>query len=132
MTFVGLLPHTVQVYRRTGETDRFGQAKSQNPRQHTVDGETLVHTYPGRAYMKSGGLAFAERAVDAFEREYMVFLDIGCDIQEDDAIRVLGATGEVVFGLAKVKDSAVVYAYGEAHHVEIRAWEQSGPKDTNV
>lgn len=138
MSFSGLLPHTVQVYRRVESSpgvravDRFGQEKSQNPRQHVTDGETLIHTYPGRAYMTTGGLAFAERAVDSFERQFKVFLDIGCDIREDDAIRVLGATGEVVFGLAKVKDSSVIYNSGTAHHIELTAWEQSGPRDTNV
>lgn len=122
-----LLIHSLQVYRRSGETDRFNQPKSVNPRQHQVDGESLVHTYPCRAYMSAGGLVFNEKDIDTFERQFTVYTDIGVDIHEDDAVRCVGVDGHVIFGLAKVKDSETKYDKTGPHHCEYTVWEQAGP-----
>jgi hypothetical protein len=121
-----LLIHTLEVYRRTGETDRFGQPKSQNPRQHTVSGETLIHTYPCRAYMSAGGLVMQERMIDTFERQFTVYTDIDVDIHEDDALRCVGVDGHVIFGLSKIKDSETKYDARGPHHCEYTIWEQAG------
>lgn len=136
MSFSGLLIHTVEVYRRRevdGKRvrDRFGQELSINPRQHEIGGETLVGTYPCRAYMKSGGLLMEERMVDVFQRIFMLYTDHTVDIREDDAVRVYGENGHVIIGLAKVKDSEVKYAMHTPHHAEFTIWEQAGPGTTN-
>ena len=92
MPFADLLIHTLEVYRRAENpdgspvTDRFGQPLSSNPRQHQDDGETLVHTYPCRAYMNAGGLVMAERMIDTFERQFVVYTDTNVDINENDAL----------------------------------------------
>lgn len=127
MPFRDLLIHTVEVYRRTGAADRFGQPQSVNPRQHQVGGETLVHTYPCRAYMNAGGLKFAERTIDTFERQFVVYTDIDVDISEDDALRVIGVDGHIIIGLSKIKDSETKYDANGPHHCEYTVWEQAGP-----
>jgi hypothetical protein len=133
LPFNDLLIHTLEVYRRVIDadgaqvTDRFGQPKSVNPRQHQVGGETLVHTYKCRAFMSAGGLKFAERMIDTFERQFTVYTDLGVDINEDDALRCVGVDGHIIFGLAKIKDSETKYDANGPHHAEYTVWEQSGP-----
>jgi hypothetical protein len=122
-----LLIHTVEVYRRSGATDRFGQPKSVNPRQHQVGGETLVHTYPCRTYMKSGGLLMNERMIDTFEKVNILYTDVGVDIREDDAVRVVDANGYETVGLCKIKDSEIKYDSRGPHHCEFTLWIQDGP-----
>jgi hypothetical protein len=125
--FEALLIHELQVYRRTGEVDNFGQPKSINPRQHEIDGETLVHTYPCRAFMSAGGLRMNERMIDTFERQFTVFTSIDVDINEDDALRAIGVDGHLIFGLSKIKDSETKYDSTGPHHCEYTIWEQAGP-----
>lgn len=128
-----LLIHKLEVYRRAEDgdgnrlTDRFGQELAVNPRQHEVGGETLVHTYSCRAYMKTGGLLMNERMVDTFQRYFVVFTDIDVDINEDDACRCIGVDGHVIFDLLKIKDSETKYDSRGPHHCEFTMWEQSGP-----
>ncbi len=125
--YSGLLIHTVEVYRRTGRTDRFGQPESVNPRQHEIGGETLLARYPCRAYMSAGGLKMEERMIDTFERQFTMFTECGVDIREDDAVRVLASDGHVIFGLSKIKDSEIKYDSTGPHHCEFTVWEQAGP-----
>ena len=133
MSFSRLLIHKLEVYRREKDgdgnplVDRFGQELSINPRDHQVDGETLVHTYPCRAYMKSGGLLMNERMVDTFERYFVVYTDVDVDIREDDALRCIGVDGHIIFGLLKIKDSETKYDSRGPHHCEFTVWEQAGP-----
>jgi hypothetical protein len=126
MAFDALLIHTVEVYTRSGRTDRFGQAVDSNPRQHTA-GENVIATYPCRAYQKSGGMTMQERSIDVFVRIWEVFFGLDADIRENDAVRVLAADGSVIINLAKVQSSATIYAAGAGHHKEFTIWEQSGP-----
>jgi hypothetical protein len=127
VSFEALLIHTVQVYRRTGAVDRLGQPESINPRQHTIDGETLIHTYPCRAFMSAGGLRMNERMTDTFERQFTVYTSVDVDIHEDDALRAIGVDGHIIFGLSKIKDSETKYDSTGAHHCEFTIWEQAGP-----
>jgi len=132
-----LLIHTVEVYRRavvtegpdTGDyvRDRFGQPLTINPRQHEVGGETLVHTYPCRAYKKTGGLLNNERMTDTFERYYEMFTETGVDIREDDAVRCIDANGNLVFERGKIRYVEPVYDGFGPHHVEYVVWIQDGP-----
>jgi hypothetical protein len=127
LAFEQLLIHTLEVYRRTGATDRFGQPQSVNPRQHEVGGETLVHTYPCRAFMNAGGLEFNERDIDTFSRQFCVYTTVDVDINEDDALRCIGVDGHIIFGLLKIKDSETKYDSKGPHHCEFTCWEQAGP-----
>jgi hypothetical protein len=139
VAFTDLLIHTVEVYGRatevedgTAKLDRFGQPLSVNPRQHEVGGQTLVATYPCRAYMKAGGLVMMERAIDTFERVYEMFTDVDALIYEDDAVRILDADGEVLVDLAKIKDSETKFDSTGPHHKEFSVWVQSGPNPQRV
>lgn len=133
MPFTDLLIHTLEVYRRAQNpdgspvTDRFGQPESVNPRQHQVGGETLIHTYPCRAFMSAGGLVMAERVTDTFERQFTVYTDVDVDINEADALRCTAADGHRIFGLSKIKDSETKYDSSGPHHCEYTVWEQAGP-----
>ncbi len=122
--FADLLPHRVEVYARSGKRDRFGQARDSNPSQ--LVGEPIA-TYPCRAYMKSGGLEMEERNIDVFARVWEMFTDVGADIREDDAVRVLGSDGSVLVTIAKIKDAETVYDATGPHHQEFMVWEHSGP-----
>lgn len=134
MSFERLLIHSLEVYRRqteddgvTRKTDRFNQELSINPRQHEVDGETLIHRYPCRAFMSAGGLLMNERMVDTFERQFTVYTSTDVDIREDDAVRAVGVDGHIIFGLSKIKDSETKYDSSGPHHCEYTIWEQAGP-----
>jgi hypothetical protein len=120
-----LLPHTVQVFARSGRVDRFGQPVDVNPRKHRE--ADIIGTYPCKAYMRSGGLVNQERSIDVFERVHEMFTELNADIQENDAVRVLDETGAVFINLAYIKDSETKYAGMRPHHKEFTLFEQSGP-----
>ncbi len=123
--FATLLPQTVEVYGRSGQVDRFGQPVDSNPRQNTLG--RPIGSWPCKAYMKSGGLVNQERSLDVFERVHYVLTQLDCDLQENDAVRVLDQDGEIFVHLAIVKDSEVKYAGLKPHHKEFCLIEQSGP-----
>lgn len=134
MSFASLLIHTVEVYRRTEDgdgnrlTDRFGQELSINPRQHEVDGETLVHTYPCRINRGRGGLLMNERMVDTFEQLWCMYTLPDVDILGDDAVRILDENGAEIVPLSKVKIKSNAAAMRSTHHLEFDVWAQSGPQ----
>lgn len=129
MAFADLLVHEVEVYARSGRTDRFGQARDSNPSQIS---STVLATYPCRAYLKAGGLDMEERNIDVFIRVWSMFVEPTADIREDDVVRVLGSDGELRVNRAKIKDVEVVYDADGPHHKEIALWEQSGPTPARV
>ena len=122
--FTELLVHSVEVYSRSGKTDRFGQPKDSNPGQTTG---SPVATYPCRIDLESGGLALMERAEDAYERVWTMFTEHDVLIYEDDALRVLNADGDVLVNKAKVKVSERLSDSLVGHHREWTLIEQSGP-----
>jgi hypothetical protein len=130
--FSDLLIHTVQVYRRIEDSqgrrrvDRFGQELSVNPRQHEVDGETLVHSYPCRVNRGKGGMVMAERMVDTFVQRWEMFTLPDVDIITDDACRVLDENGNELVPLSKVMVKSVAAGATGAHHLEFQLWAQSG------
>lgn len=127
MTLSGLLLHEVEVYRRSGRTDRFGQPVDVNPRQH-VAGENIVARYPCRAYMKSGGLVMQERSIDVFERRWIMYTELDADIREDDAVRIIDPVdGREILEISKISDSEVKYDSIGPHHKEFTIWNQGGP-----
>jgi hypothetical protein len=125
--FEALLIHTVQVYRRSGEVDRLGQPLSVNPRQHEIDGETLVHTYPCRVDRGKGGLVMNERMIDTFEQTWCMYTLPDVDIITNDACRVLDGDGNEIVPLSKVKIKSAAADSSRTHHLEFDLWAQSGP-----
>jgi hypothetical protein len=127
VSFEALLIHTVQVYRRTGAVDRLGQPESINPRQHEVDGETLIHTYPCRVNRGRGGLLMNERMIDTFEQLWCMYTMPDVDIRTDDACRVLDSNGAEIVPLSKCKVKSNAADSTSTHHLEFDLWAQSGP-----
>jgi hypothetical protein len=122
----GLLIHQLEVHRRSGKTDRFGQPVDVNPRQNT-QGE-LVSLYPCRITRGRGGLTMRERAIDTFETRYCVYTEPDADVREDDAVKVLDAlTGDVILPLSKITNKSVTYDGVGPHHLELEIWSQKGP-----
>ena len=125
MAIDDLLVETVQVYARSGRTDRFGQAKDSNPSQITG---SPVATYPCRVNLKSGGLEMEERNIDVFARIWQMFVKPDANVNENDVVRVLGSDGSTVLVTsAIVKDVETVYDGVGPHHKEILVWERTGP-----
>ncbi len=117
----GLLIHTLEVYRRSGRTDRFGQAEDQNPRQHTGD---PTATYPCRVTRGTGSLQMQERAVDVWVTKYEVFLEPDADVLETDGVRVIGQNGEELMAMGKGTNKTIVYDGEGPHHMEFDVWSQ--------
>ena len=124
--FSDLLIHTVEVYRRTGLKDRFGQPMSVNPRQNISAGEALVHVYPCRVDRGTGGLTMQERSIDVFETMWEMFTNPDVDIRTDDACRVLDEVGNELVPMAKCKVKSAAADSAHTHHLEFILWAQSG------
>ncbi len=124
MAYEDLLPHTVEVYRRSGETDDFGQPVDANPSQ--IDTSSPTATYPGRLVNKSGGLTMEERSLDVFVTRFTLFTGV-VDIIESDAVRVLDIDGSEILPVAKIESKDLHHAFGTPHHLEISIVTQSGP-----
>ena len=122
--FSELLIHTVQVYARSGRTDRFGQPVDSNPSQVSA---TPTSTYPCRAYRKTGGRVMQERSIDVFEKPWMIFTETSADIYEDDIVRVVDADGNELLDKSAITYAETVYDGAGAHHKEFTIIEQSGP-----
>lgn len=126
MAYADLLVHQVSVRRRSGRTDRFGQAVDRNPTKTSQADE--VATYACRAYYKSGGLASRERTVDVFEELQMVHAPADADIREDDVLVITdAATGDPVLPPSIVKYKDIVYSASQPHHLEVTVECQRGP-----
>lgn len=122
--FTGLLPHEAVVYRRSGRTDRFGQAVDQNPAQ----AGDPTGTFRCRLSDGRGGRVMDERSVDVFEVTYTLFADPDADVQEDDNVKVIDpVTGTVLLPTAKVKLKETLYSSGSAHHLQLVLVSQRGP-----
>ncbi len=119
-----LLVHQVEVHRRSGRRDRFGQQVDVNPRQHTV-GEHVA-TYPCRLTRGTGGLTMQERAVDTFETTFRLYTSLDVDILSEDAVRVVDGAGNELLGLSKIKNRSVASDGEGPHHLEFVIWSQ-GP-----
>lgn len=107
--FAGLLIHTAVVYRRTGDTNPFGQ-----PERNEVE----HHREPCRFDKPSGGKRYEERSHDVVQVKGTLFLDLGADIREDDVVTVLGAAGEEKVSRALVDEIESVDDGVGIHHFE--------------
>jgi hypothetical protein len=126
MAFIDLLLQTVEVRRRSGNLDRFGQPVDINPSKTSA--ADVVGSYPCRVYTKSGGLVNQERSRDVFEDLRQIFTMPDADIQEDDSLTVTDTlTGAVVLPISKVKLKYVVYDGQGPHHLELDVIVQRGP-----
>ncbi len=125
MALVDLFIHTVEVFRRSGELDRLGQAVDVNPSQYEPG--TGIASYPCRLDPGKGGLVMQERAIDVFEVRYMVYTHPDVDIREDDALRVTGVFGEELMPPSKVVLKNFSYGEKLPHHLEILCISQRGP-----
>ncbi len=130
MAFADLLVQKVQVFARSGRTDRFGQPKDSNPSQITG---SPVATYPCRINLKSGGLEMEERNIDVFARVWLMFVKLDASVNENDVVRVIGSDGStVVVTSAIVKDVETINDSTGPHHKEILVWERTGPNPARV
>jgi hypothetical protein len=121
-----LLIHTVEVRRRSGRVDRFGQPIDHNP-SRTSEGD-YVGSYSGRVYTKSGGLTNEERSRDVFEDLRYLHLEPEADVREDDTVRVSDSDGREVVPWAKVKQKRFIYDRLTLHHLELVLQIQRGPQ----
>lgn len=122
-----LLIHEVQVFRRSGKRDRFGQQVDVNPSQ--IDISTPTATYPCRLSNPRGGLVMQERAVDVFEVRYVIFTATGVDLNEDDSVRVIDPrTDYELLPISKIALKKVVSDGTGVHHLEYEVWSQAGPR----
>lgn len=125
--FDELLVHEVEVRRRSGSVDRFGQPTDSNPTK--LSAAAVVATYPCRMTRGSRGRANEERSLDVFADQLELFVAPDADIQEDDALKVTDpATGDVLMPLAIVKLKNLVYDGIGPHHLEVHALVQRGPQ----
>ena len=121
--FADLLIHTLEVYRRSGAVDRFGQPVDSNP---SVTGP-LTASYRCRLSGKSGGRVNDERSLDVFEVLHRVFVEPTADVQEDDTVRVISAEGVEIMPRAKVWRKAHISDAIGIHHLEVDCQVQRGP-----
>lgn len=125
MSLATLLIHTLEVHQRTGRIDRFGQQVDVNPTRNTAG--QVVTSFPCRLTRGKGGLVMRERAVDVFEKRYTIFLEPDAGVTEDDAVRVIDASGNELLPLTKVENKTMAYDGVGAHHLELHVWSQRGP-----
>lgn len=121
------LIHSVEIRRRTGETDRLGQEIDLNPSSFgDIDPDLIL---PGRLDRGKGGLTNRERSADVFEVTHMLFMQKDADVNESDAVTVKDPiTEEVLLPIAKVRLKNLVYVNTEPHHVELTVVVQRGPQ----
>lgn len=125
MSFTSLLVHRLEVRRRTGRVDRFGQPVDSNPGK--LADAPVIGTHACRLTTGSGGLATQERSLDVFVNKHKIFLQLGVDVREDDSVRVLDSrTGEELLPIAKVVDKSTVSDGVGAHHLELDVLVQRG------
>mgnify|MGYP001573210218 CR=1 FL=1 len=118
--------HEVEVRRRSGATDRFGQPVDANPTEGATG--ALVGRFKCRLDPGKGGLVNQERSRDVFEVRHMLYMEPDADVREDDTIKVTDTrTGTVLLPSAKVKVKGTSYDARGAHHLEVEAWVQRGP-----
>jgi hypothetical protein len=127
--FTNLLIHELQVFRRSGDVDRFGQPVDANP---TFAGPA-TGSYPCRISSKSGnqsgGRDTDDYSQDVFEINYRVFVDPDADVREDDTVMVLDPrTSYELMPKALVTRKAVVSDGVAAHHLEIDCRVERGPQ----
>lgn len=121
--FAGLLLHTAEVYRRSGDLDRFGQPVDQNP---TITGP-MTSTFRCRLTSGRGGRVNDERSRDVFEVTYDLFAEVGADVMEEDTVKVVDpSTGTVLLPYSKVKLKETKYDLNGAHHLELQVVVQRG------
>lgn len=123
--YTELLIHYVDVRRRTGRVDRFGQPIDDNPSKAAVT--DLVGTYAGRVYTKSGGLTNEERSRDVFQELRYLHMEPDADVREDDIVTVRDRDGREVMPAAKVMDKKPIYDGKGLHHLELVLQVQRGP-----
>ncbi len=131
MAFTGLLPHVVYVSRRpinqdpvpAGALDRLGMQVEADD----SDPDTFDPSYPCRMAVNKGGKQNNERMEQVFENRWMIFLDPGCDIREDDIVTVFDANGNLLLERGRVQSRYDVAGSIEVHHVELDVWQQTGP-----
>lgn len=120
--FAGLLLHTAEVYRRSGDVDRFGQPVDQNP---TIVGP-LTSSFRCRLTSGRGGRINDERSRDVFEVTYDLFAETDADVMEEDTVKVIDANGTVLLPYAKVKLKETKYDRTGPHHLELQVVVQRG------
>lgn len=129
--FTNLLIHELDVYRRSGATDRLGQPVDSNP---SIVGP-LTATYPCRLSSGSGGgrgrggRINDERSLDVFAVNYKVFVMPDVDVREDDTVVVRDPrTGFELSPKAKVFLKSVISDGNDVHHIELDCTVQRGPQ----
>lgn len=123
--FADLLIHELDVHRRTGQVDRFGQAVDQNPSQ----AGPLTGTVPCRLSSPKGGRINDERSTDVFEVTHKIFCLPDADVREDDTVVVRDpVSGYVLLAAAKVRRKSPISDAAGIHHLELEAVTQRGPQ----
>lgn len=125
MSFASLLIHTVEVYRRSGEEDAYGQPVDFNP--SSIPPVNPTHTFPCRLNRKTGGVAMEERSRDVFLTQNVIFTMPGIDIREDDAVRVLDENGAELLPMSKIDSKDFSPGLAGTHHWEIKIITMTGP-----
>lgn len=114
MSYDALLIHTVEVRRRDGATDRFGQPVE--PR-----GDRFADAvYRGRLSGLSGAERFGERSHDSVVQTAKVFLEAGAILAEADLVTVRDRDGTILAGPADVTEVTPAYDAFGGHHLEAK------------
>lgn len=129
MTFAGLLPHQLRVFRlREGldaqpARDRFGQIDSK-----ISEMKEQPNAYPCRMTTASGGERNGERMSEVYVTQHRVYLQPGADVREDDRVKVIDpADGNIILPDGNVKLVRRVYGAQKLHHLELVVEVYRGP-----
>lgn len=118
--FSGLLIHTAVVYRRGAKKDRFGQ-----PIRAGASSEFA--RYKCRCTARRGGREYNDRMTDVKQTTHEIFLEPGCDIDENDVVTCIGADG-----VYEIVTKAIINLIRHAedgvglHHIEVDVASESG------
>ena len=108
------LVHTVEVRRRNGNTDRFGQ-----PIEPTRTSPASA-TYVGRLTLGKPSERFTERTHDLVTSTHTLFLPLGSDVAEEDRITVRDESGNVLVDWANVTGVTTPRGFFGPHHIEVQ------------
>lgn len=135
LTTSGLFPHRMNVYRDTGQRDRFGQRDMQvfQTERGLLGMAPTAADIRCRAETPTGGGRWEERSVLVFVVNWKIFVDPNADVNEADRVHVY----EPVHKGILVPDGIVmlitpVYAMDIIHHLEIQVQTVRGPQPAGV
>jgi hypothetical protein len=115
MSYDSLLIHDVEVRRRNGQSDRFGQPVEPSP-DRFADA-----VYRGRLGARSGGEQFPERSHDVVVETAKVYLQLGAELSESDRVTVRDPrTGRVLAQNCDVTEVTVAEDSQGPHHIEAK------------